>query len=62
MWKHTNSKLKKFVKYGHDFKDDLLTYSQMSDLSYQQCFDILEAFAYTKKGSLKVISNTLHTL
>ena len=29
------------------------------ELTYQESFDILEAFAYTKKGSLRSISNAL---
>jgi hypothetical protein len=34
----------------------------LGDLKYQQCFDILEAYAYTKKGSIKAISSTLEAL
>ena len=31
-------------------------------MKFQQCFDILEAFAYTKKGSLRTISNTIEAV
>ena len=51
MWKKTNCRLTKFVKYNNE--------KQLDELSHQQAFDILEGFAYTKKGHTKTLMNML---
>lgn len=48
----TNKRLNKFVK--HKVEGD----KSLDDLTHQQAFDVLESFAYTKKGH----SNTMYNI
>lgn len=48
----TNKRLNKFVK--HKAEGD----KSLDDLTHQQAFDVLESFAYTKKGH----SNTMYNI
>jgi hypothetical protein len=54
MWKKTNQRLNKFVKHKVEYND-----KSLDDISHQQAFDILEAFAYTKKGHTLTMRNIL---
>ena len=49
----TNKRLNKFVKHKVEVSG-----KSLDDLSHQQAFDVLEAFAYTKKGH----SNTMYNI
>ena len=53
MWRVTNKRVQSFIKY--DVIDDF----NFNELSYQQAFDLIEGYSYTKKGSNTVLMKLL---
>jgi len=59
MWRVTNSRVQQLIKYNHAIPGRDGQPLRFEDLEYQQVFDLMEGYSYTKKGSSKALTNIL---
>jgi len=62
MWRETSQKVVKFTKVDLAFEFSDGKSKRLSDLAYHDTLDILEGYAYSKKGSDIALSRLLEQL